>query len=272
MTAPHRISVFGRQGNEISVIVAGSGPPLMLVHGFPLDHRLWLPQIESLAADFQVLAPEMRGFGRTTLGPETFSLADLADDCELVRQHFARDRRIVLCGLSMGGYVAFEYWSKYRDRLCGLGLASTKPDEDTSEARAARLEMETVVKEQGTAAVVEPMLSKLLSPHTMANQPQVVELVRAMMHVVPPATIAAAQRAMAERRSFTAQLSEIDCPTLVWTGSDDPLAPPDRTRIWAARLPRASCEIIDRAGHLSPLETPSPINRLLHHFTAACHA
>ncbi|MEZ6075883.1 MAG: alpha/beta hydrolase [Pirellulaceae bacterium] len=115
--------------------------PLILLHGFPLDHRLWLQQIDYLSKNYYIIAPDLRGFGQSTLTEEPYSMADLAEDVEQVRQHMTDDQPVALCGLSMGGYVAFEYWRHYSKSLTALILANTKPEEDTDQGRAARRAM-----------------------------------------------------------------------------------------------------------------------------------
>ncbi len=265
MNSPNRISILAPDGAELSVAAAGQGPTLMLLHGFPLDHRLWMHQIENLSANFHVIAPDLRGFGKST-SPAGFSIAQLAADCEFIRQKLAPDAPLVLGGLSMGGYVALEYWAQYSHRLSGLVLSHTKPQGDDEPVRAKRLEMADAVLQRGTWEAVAEMLPKLISPATAGSRPQVVELVRDMMRSQPPQTIAAAQHAMAQRRDFLDQLPRIDVPVLVITGQDDPLAPPDSTARWAEIIPRQQFHAIPTAGHLSPLETPREFEALLEPF------
>ena len=166
----NRLSFLATRGNLISVTIAGEGSPLMLLHGFPLDHRLWLQQLDSLSAFYRVIAPDLRGFGQSTLTEEPYSLADLAGDVEQVRQHLTGDQPIALCGLSMGGYVAFEYWRGYSRSLTALILANTKPEADTDQARDARHAMVEQARQLGSWQAVSGMLPKLLSGSHMAER------------------------------------------------------------------------------------------------------
>ncbi len=261
----YRISVLGPDGNQICVVAAGDGPPLFLLHGFPLDHRLWVHQLEGLSSRHHVIAPEFRGFGDSSLHERSFSLADLADDIEFVRRHLTPDQPIVLCGLSMGGYVALEYWSRYAANLRGLILANTKPDADEPGARQARLAMAETVEETGTKAAVEGMLSKLLSAGSQANE-SLRQRVESMMYSVQPVTIQAAQQAMANRRDFQGQLQGIRVPTLILTGVDDPIAPPEPTRRWADLISNAEVRVIKNSGHLSPIESNADFNESVARF------
>jgi pimeloyl-ACP methyl ester carboxylesterase len=259
----HSISLIGPHGNTISVAAAGSGPALFLLHGFPVDHHLWLDQFRELSAAYHVIAPEMRGFGSSTLPDGGYSLKDLADDVEFVRQQLVQDQSIHLCGLSMGGYVALEYWHAYRDKLLSLTLLNTKPTADDETARAGRLAMADRALEQGTWPAVQPMLEKLVGHTTAETKPGVVGVVEAMMQAQMPAAVAAAQRAMAERRDFSSLLDTLRLPVLVVTGDEDTLAPPLATSEWAAQIPDSRFVCLERCGHLSCLEKPEEVNTLL---------
>lgn len=261
----HRLSILGPGGRSISIVAAGSGPPLMLLHGFPLDHRLWKEQLDHLADRYHVIAPEFRGFGDSTLGEQSYSMSDLAQDVELIRRHLAADQPIFLCGLSMGGYVALEYWAHYPQHLRGLCLTNTKPDSDNAGGKQARMEMARQAQTEGTKAAVGTMLDKLLSSHSRMDR-ALRDTVEAMMFSIPPASIQAAQQAMAARRDFTTQLKAIQVPTLVLTGSEDSIASVQHSQAWAAEIPHSTFREIPHAGHLCPLENHQAFNLELSRF------
>ncbi len=260
------ISLLAPRGNTISITAAGSGPPLILLHGFPLDRRMWQFQWSALASDFHVIVPELQGFGMSTLGQPQVSLADLADDIETVRSHLAAETRIHLCGLSMGGYVALEYWQRHRRHLAAIILANTKPGGDTQSARQGRLAMAEAAVAQGTWPAVSGMLPKLLGAGTRANSPELTARVEEIMRSAAPESVAAAQRAMADRADFTDRLSEFTLPTLVVTGEEDELAPPAATSRWAEQIPGAVFKCLPSAGHLTPLEAPREFNTTIASF------
>lgn len=260
------IAFQGPQGNSISITAAGSGPTLILLHGFPLDHQLWQDQLTVLSENYQVLAPDFRGFGKSSLSEHPYKLSDLADDVEAVRQHLAPNQPVVLCGLSMGGYVAFEYWRRHAEQLRGLILANTKPESDTDEARSGRLAMAQQAIEGGGWSAVQGMLPKLLAPDHLRDQNQGYQRVLRMMHDCRGESVAAAQQAMAERREFVPALPGIRVPTLVITGAHDVIAPPTLTKKWAAVLPEGRCEVVESAAHLTPLEAPAEFNALVDDF------
>ena len=242
---------------------------MFLLHGFPLDHRMWQHQLSELCERVHVVAVHLRGFGSSTLDEGQYTLAELAQDVEFLRQHLAGNEPIWLCGLSMGGYVALEYWRQFARNLHGLILTNTKPTADNAEAKANRAAMAKKALEQGSWAAVEPMFAKLLSQQSLAAHPELSELVQAMMKTAAPESIAAAQTAMAERRDFTEQLSAIQVPTLVVAGEVDPIAPAEEGRKWSSAIPKARFEVLPGTAHLSPLEDYKAFNKLVLEFVGA---
>lgn len=257
------IQILGPRGNTLSVQATGEGQTLFLLHGFPLDHRMWNHQLSELSDRLHVVAVQMRGFGSSTLDEPNFTIAELAQDVDFLRQHLAGGQPIWLAGLSMGGYVALEYWRQFSNQLRGLLLCNTKPTADNEAGKAGRLAMGQKALAEGTWAAVEPMFGKLLSEQTVASKPEVVELVKLMMQNVAPATVAAAQNAMSQRRDFTDFLPTIQVPTLVVAGQSDAIAPATDGEVWASKIPNSTFEVLAGTAHLSPLESPNAFNELV---------
>jgi 3-oxoadipate enol-lactonase len=263
------IQILGPRGNTLAVQAIGEGPTLFLLHGFPLDHRMWQFQLAGLADRLHVVAVHLRGFGHSTLDEPQFTLPELAQDVEFLRQHLAGNEAIWLAGLSMGGYIAFEYWRQFSNHLRGLILSNTKPTADNEAGKTPRRAMGQKALEQGTWSAVEPMFAKMLAEPTRTSNWEVVELVQTMMQMVSPPTIAAAQNAMAERRDFTEQLDTIRVPTLVIAGESDPIAPAAEAERWCRQIPNSTFEIIPHSAHLSPLENPAAFNQAVMKFINA---
>ena len=255
-------------GHTIAVRVVGSGRPIMLVHGFPLDSSIWRKQFDALVElGYEVIAPDLRGFGNSSPISGHVSLGDLADDLQQVTSVLAPERPLVLVGLSMGGYVALEYWKRYGATLQRLVLTNTKPGVDTAEAKQGRLSMaERVLRDDNTWEAVAPMLPRLLSARTLEHDLETTQWLKAMMSRVPPKTIAAAQSAMAARHDFTPELAMIQVPTLVITGEHDPISPPAENKTWTAQMPKATLEIIPESGHLPQVENSQRFNDALIRF------
>ena len=244
----------------------GNGAPIVLVHGFPLDHQMWHQQIADLSRDYRVLAPDLRGFGRSDVTEGTVSMADFADDLAAMIDAAQISEPVTLCGLSMGGYIAWQFWLRHRQRLAKLILCDTRAAADTDEVgRARRILAERVVQD-GTASIVGPMVEKLFAPQTLAELPAVVAAQIAIMNNTLPTGVAAAARGMAERPDMTEQLSEIDLPTLVICGQHDAITTVDEMRSIADALPNGTFTSIPSAGHLAPLENASAVNAAIRDF------
>jgi 3-oxoadipate enol-lactonase len=230
---------------------------LLLIHAYPLDARMWEPQLGSLGARLPVVAPHLPGFGGTE-GPEVLTMALAAEHCARALDEAGVDTAIV-CGLSMGGYVAFELWRAERPRVAALVLANTRAEPDPPEGAAARRALAERLKAEGHGFLVEeppPLLSED-APTDLR------ERVKAWIADQTPAAIAAASLGMAERPDSVPDLPGIDVPTLVITGTVDRLIPPDVTAGIAERVPGAELLRIENAGHLSNLEAPEAFNTAL---------
>jgi 3-oxoadipate enol-lactonase len=255
-------------GIELALVDRGSGPIVLFVHGFPLDHSMWDAQIEAVSRRYRAIAPDLRGFGRSGVSDATVTMELMADDLAGLLDALGANEPIVLCGLSMGGYVALAFQRKYAARLRGLVLCDTRAKADTPEAAAGRLEMADRVLREGPAPLVETMMPRLFAEATVAGRPEIVESLRRVMMGTDPRGIAAAARGMAQRLDMTARLSAIDCPTLVLVGRHDALSGPDEMWAIAEAIPGARFIEIDRAGHLSPVENPAEVNAALLAFLA----
>ena len=250
---------------DVSLQVAdrGTGPPVLLVHGFPLDHTMWSAQIDALAARYRVIAPDLRGFGRSGVTPGVVTMQQHADDLARLLDELDAGGRLVFCGLSMGGYIGWQFWRKHGDRLAGLILCDTRAAADTPEAAAVRLKMADMVVADGVSEVVRTMLPRLLAPDGFANSPEVVERIRRMITGTAPEGIAAAQRGMAARPDATPWLAEIDLPALLVVGAQDELTPPAEMQSVAAAIQGARLVVVDGAGHMSPMEKPGAVNEAI---------
>lgn len=244
-------------GVRLAVMDRGDGLPLVFVHGFPLDHTIWDAQVEALAGRYRVIAPDLRGFGQSGVTEGSVSMEQLADDLAELLDALGTGRWVILCGLSMGGYVAWEFWRKYAERLRAWILCDTRSGADTPEAAAGRLEIAQRVLREGPAVLADTILPKLLAPQTLAQRPQIADRLRKIILASDPRGLAAALRGMAERPDSTAILPYIDCPTLVLAGQEDTLSPVEQMRAMAQRIPRSQFVTIAAAGHLPPVEQPA---------------
>lgn len=247
-------------GTQLGVIDVGGGVPVLMVHGFPLSHAMWQKQIDALKRDFRVIAPDLRGFGSSGVTEGTVTMEQYADDLNVLLAALEVNEPVVFCGLSMGGYIAFEFWRKYRDRVAGLVLCDTKAEADTAEAADTRRTMADKVLQEGAGVAADGMLPKLFAERTLEKQPELVESVRQTILATSPQGIAAAQRGMAQRRDSTELVRTIKVPTLVIVGTEDGITPVDQMRKIADGAGISAPIEVPDAGHLSPLENPAVVN------------
>ena len=234
------------------------GTALLLIHGFPLDHRMWAAQLAGLSADVRVIAPDLRGFGRSEVRPGPLTMEQHADDLAALLDHLAVERAVV-AGLSMGGYIAFAFWRRHRERAQALVLLDTRAEPDSPQAQANRDASAIKVRQAGSAAIAGEMLSRLLAPANLSNQ-RIADRALAMMAEQPVEGIASALAGLRDRADSRPTLPTISVPTLVLVGEHDALTPPADAAAMAAAIPGARLIVVPRAGHLSPLENPRGVN------------
>ncbi len=247
----------------------GEGPsdPLVLLHAFPLNGRMFEPQLEAFSGDRRVVAPDYPGFGRS---PRTPAHPDVRYYAEGVRRLLDRLEleRVVLGGVSMGGYVAFGCIRLFPERISALVLANTRPDPDSEEIRQNRKKMAQRVADEGVEVLVELQMPRLLAPATLEKKKEVVENVRAMILESSPTGVVAALGAMRERPDSTPLLVRIDVPTLVVGGEEDAISSPEVMAAMAGKIPNSRHLTLPRAGHLSNLEAPKEFNAAMREFLA----
>ncbi|MEQ8789148.1 MAG: alpha/beta fold hydrolase [Pirellulaceae bacterium] len=252
---------------ELNVVDQGSGMPLLLVHGFPLDHTMWRRQIDALSDVCRVIVPDQRGFGQSG-AVESLSMEGMADDLAALLDALGVAEPMVYCGLSMGGYIAWQFVKRHGDRLAKLILCDTRAAADSEEARKNRYATAEKVLEQGSAVVAAGMLPKLFADSTVAQQPDIVEQTKQVIENTAPTTVAAALHAMAARIDATSMLPDVAVATLLVCGEHDALTPAAEMRQIAAAMPSAQYVEIADAGHMAPLEKPQPVNDAIRSFLA----
>jgi pimeloyl-ACP methyl ester carboxylesterase len=239
---------------------------VLFIHGFPFDHAMWRHQVTALSR-WQSIAPDLPGVGETR-GPEStdeYSVALYAADLVAVLDRL-KVEQAVICGLSMGGYIAFELLRSHAQRVRGAILCNTKAAADTPEAKRDRDAMAMLAKQSGSSAIAEALLPKLLARATFERRPEIVSEVRGMMTRVPVPGIVGALHALRERSDSTPLLKTIHVPVLVIAGEEDQIAPAAGMREMADAIPGARFVVIPEAGHVAPLERPDAVNTAIGEF------
>lgn len=254
-------------GRSVGFDDVGSGDAIVFVHGFPHRRSMWASQIEALAEQARCLTVDLRGFGESAPG-DSPSMDTYADDVIALLDE-RKVNRAVICGLSMGGYVAFALWRRYPARVRGLVLMDTKAGADTPEAAEKRKGMIEQAKQRGSAAVADAMITGMVGKSTRAKCPEVVDAVHRMLESAPVPGIIGALQAMITRPDSTPTLATIDVPTMIIVGSEDTLTPPKEAEAMHAGITGSRLEVIEGAGHVSNLERPAAVNHVLSEFLAS---
>jgi 3-oxoadipate enol-lactonase len=250
---------------DIFYEVLGSGPPVVLLHPFPANHELWKPAAQALVSHYRVILPDLRGHGDSGIGTGPATMEKHAADIARVLDH-EEVARAAFVGVSIGGYVLFEFWRKYRARMEALVLCNTKAQSDTPEARASRQQAAAEVIERGTEPFFESMLPKLIGKTTYNTRPDLVEGALRMMRKMSPEDVAMVQRGMAERPDSVETLKTVNVPTLVVTGDEDIFTGVPEAEVMRRNIPGSQMKVIGRAGHYSPWEQPEDVGKLVRKF------
>lgn len=243
----------------------GAGPPVVLVHGYPLDGAMWSGVARVLAAKFRVLKPDLPGRGETA-APSAGTMEDYADFLEAILGQL--EAPAGLAGFSMGGYAALALARRRPEKLRALALVDTRAAADDEAGRARRDEAIATARASGTGPIAEAMLPKLLSPLSQGNR-DLTERVRRIMMRQKPETIVADLTAIRDRADARPWLPEIAIPTLAVVGEQDALTPLSDAAAMAEAIPGARLSTVPGAGHLAPMERPGAVAGALVEFFAA---
>jgi pimeloyl-ACP methyl ester carboxylesterase len=255
---------------EIAYAAFGDGPPVVLLHPFPADHEFWMPASQFLESRYRILVPDLRahgeseaGEGPATMDKHAYDLVRVLDDAHVGRAIFA--------GVSIGGYILFEFWRRFRDRVAGLALCCTRPQADTPQARNTRLETADQVLERGTEWFADLMLLKLIGQTTREARPDLVNGAKRMMLKMSPMDIAQVQHGMAARPDSVPTLKTIDVPTLLLLGEEDPIATMADGELMRQHISGSHLSVIPKAGHFAAWEQPEAVGKLLRQFVDSNH-
>jgi pimeloyl-ACP methyl ester carboxylesterase len=252
-------------GSSADVRELGSGPAIVLVHGFPLDGAMWSGVARALAPKFRVLKPDLPGRGNTD-GPAPDSISGYADFVEAILRELPAP--VGLAGFSFGGYISLELVKRQPEKIRALALVDTRASADDAAGRAKRDETIASVRANGVGPVAQSMPAKLLSPESLGRR-DLVERVQRIISRQTPETIEADLIAMRDRPDSTEFLSQIAVPTLIVVGERDALTPPADSEAMAAAIPGARLVTVPGAGHLTPMERPKAVSEALAEFYAA---
>jgi pimeloyl-ACP methyl ester carboxylesterase len=245
---------------------SGSGPAVLLIHGFPLCRRMWHPQIRAVTeAGFRVITPDLRGFGESDAPDGPYSMELFADDMVALLDHLGIDRAVI-GGMSMGGYVLFNLLERYRPRLNGACFIVTRANADDEAGKERRLALARDVLKFGPQVVAEPFERLLFAENSLIERPKLVAEVYRWMAANDSRGLAGGLLAMRERKDYTRLLTGFAIPALAIGAEVDKAAPPEYVRLIASGIPGCRVSIIPEAGHMVNLENPGAFNAALLEF------
>lgn len=250
---------------EIVYEIWGTGPPIVLLHPFPGNREFWKPVAPALESRYRLIVPDLRGHGDSEPGNGPATMEKHALDLERILDATGVGRSSFV-GVSIGGYILFEFWRRFSDRVTALVLCDTKPQSDTVQARSNRLKVSAEVLEKGTGQFIESMIPKLLGHTTISSRPDLVDGARRIMQKMSAKGISAVQQGMAERPDSVADLKTINVPTLIAIGEEDILSTPADGELMRQHIPGSKLNLIPKAGHWSPWEQSTAVGTLLRQF------
>lgn len=245
-------------GIELAYTRRGKGTPLVLLHGFPLDHRIWEKAAAQLEGAFDLILPDLRGFGASTTVDTPYTMDDLAEDIAGLLDQLGIEKAAI-AGHSMGGYVALAFARLHPERVIGLGLISSQVLADSPERKEGRYKSAADVAEKGIGGVVDAMTTKFTSDVELQA------FARRNMEGQSPAAFIGALKAMAERQDSTSLLASMNYPVVVLHGDADELIPVDRAREVRDAVPHARYVELKGVGHMPMMEAADETVEALRH-------
>lgn len=245
-----------------------TGIPVVLVHGFPFSKEMWQPQVHALKASNYVITYDVRGHGESGIGDGQYTIEFFVDDLMALLDHL-RVGKVVIAGLSMGGYIALRATERHPDRFRALILCDTRSEADGNEGKIKRAQQAGIVKRDGMKSFANTFVPALFYKKTEQENPAVVELIRSIVERASPLAVAGTLTALAARTDTTAALYNITIPALILVGQHDTLTPPSASEAMKQKLPNARLNILPRSGHLSNLENPEEFNSHVLKFLAS---
>jgi 3-oxoadipate enol-lactonase len=252
--------------NDITInyIKHGSshGLPVVFIHGFPFSYKMWEPQMRELSNDIHAIAYDVRGHGSSDVGDGQFTIELFVDDLIVLLNHLDIEKA-VLCGLSMGGYIALRAIERYPNRIKGLVLCDTKSESDTNEEKIKRTNSIKTVKSAGVSAFAENFVKGIFCMKTFEKNPGAIEFIKELICANSTLGICGTFLALASRTDTIQSLSSIDVPTCIIVGEYDLLTPPSSAQGMHKAIAGSELHILSNAGHMSNLENTKDFNENL---------
>jgi pimeloyl-ACP methyl ester carboxylesterase len=270
-----KLKTTSLRGRSVSLLDEGQGPAVLFVHGFPLSHCMWQGQVDRFKTNHRVVIPDLPGFGQSEslLDGENpvLSMEFLADWLAELLDAIQCDTPVHFCGLSMGGYIGWQFWRRHPSRVQSLIACNTRAAGDTELIRRGREIAARQVMVAGAKPVADAMVKKLFyQARKGLRETDFFNQIHRVIAAAEPASIAAGQRGMAERKDAVEWLEGVEVPMLFVAGKHDSITPADEMQQNARRVEHAEYALIADAGHMSPMENTAAFNAVLEDFLMRC--
>lgn len=250
---------------EMAYQDTAGGLTMLMIHGFPFSSSMWEMQLDDLNDLLRIIAPDLRGHGYSEVEPP-YSIAQYADDCIKLLDSLGIVSPVVICGLSMGGYIALDLVRRYPERIAALILTATRAAPDDEAGKVNRDKAIASVRASGVEPLVKALLPKLFSPTTLESAPELAEIVEMMMAATEANGVIGALEAMRDRPDERPLLPSIAVPTMIIHGVDDQIVPVAEAQQMAEAIRNAEFVQLADAGHLPPIEQPEEFNKVVARF------
>lgn len=253
--------------NELSVYLSGSqkSKAIIFVHGFPLDHHMWSAQVNELSRDYFCISYDIRGLGESPAGDGQFTIESFVDDLEIIVDDL-RLEKLVLCGLSMGGYISLRAMERIQDKFRALILCDTKSIADDNEGKIKRAAAIKQINSGKFYEFIDSFVLNCFGEKFVSENSTEYKIVVDRSKQNNPLGVKGCLIAMAGRTDTTESLSKITLPTLVICGTEDKLSPPDVMKSMANKISNSKFVLIESAGHMTPIEKPTVVNKVIRDF------
>jgi 3-oxoadipate enol-lactonase len=260
--------------NNITVSYTDEGkngaPAIIFIHGFPFNKSMWNKQVGALEDNYRVIAYDIRGHGNTETGNGDFSIDLFVKDLLALMDNLKIDKTM-LCGLSMGGYIALNAIENYPQRFNALILSDTHCIADTPEAKDKRMKAIESIRKSGSEKYADENIKNLFAPESFTSRKEEVAYVREMIIKTSEQSLCKTLLALSVRKETCTKLSEIKVPVLIMVGKEDKITPPAAAQLMHEKIKNSFLRIIDYAGHLSNMENPGEFNEYLNKFVASVY-
>ncbi|MCX7984892.1 MAG: alpha/beta hydrolase [Bacteroidetes bacterium] len=237
-------------------------PPLVFIHGFPFSSEMWEPQVSALSSKVTMVTYDVRGLGKSAVGDGQYTIELFVDDL-IALLDYLKIATAVLCGLSMGGYIALRTFQRYPERIAGLILSNTKSEADNNQAKIQRAQTILRVKHEGLTPFADEFIQKLFAPTTFTTNPHIIDRIRSMILNTPLLGFCGVQLALAARTDTTEFLPSITVPTLLIAGNHDRFSPPCVMETMHKNIPNSEFHVFSNSAHMCNLEEPEHFTEIV---------